>query len=109
MNAHLQPPVQAYEKRRHPRRRVLKQGRIILNNRFSIIDCTVRDVSLGGCRIRLFAEFLLPKSFILAFPALELERQVELAWQNGKEAGVRFLDETPPAFMRLVPSVNQPA
>ncbi len=108
MNAHLQSPVQVHEQRRHPRRRVLKQGRIILNNRFSVLDCTVRDISLGGCRIRLFAKFALPERFILAFPALGAERQAALVWQHGRDAGVRFLDETPPVFMRLVPGVHRP-
>jgi hypothetical protein len=108
MNLHLPQMPQVSDKRRFPRRRVLKQGRIILNNRFSVIDCMVRDISLGGCRIRLYAKFALPLHFILAFPALGVEREVALVWQNERDAGVRFLDETPPAFARLVPGVVRP-
>ena len=34
--------------RRTPRRRTLKGGRIVFNNRRSVIDCTVRNLSTGG-------------------------------------------------------------
>ncbi len=107
MNAraqHVAPPTangQVVEKRRHPRRRVLKQARIIFNNRFSVVDCTVRDLSLSGCRIRLQAPLVLPHAFIVAFPLLEVERPARLVWQNELEAGVEFLDPPPPAYTRV--------
>ena len=92
---------QVIDKRRHPRRRVLKQARIIFNNRFSVVDCTVRDLSLSGCRIRLHAPLPLPRAFIVAFPLLQVERPARLVWQKELEAGVEFLDPPPPAYTRV--------
>ncbi|HFB98289.1 MAG TPA: hypothetical protein ENJ62_04040 [Bryobacterales bacterium] len=80
---------------------MLKQGRIIFNNRYSVIDCLVRDVSVGGCRLRLHTTLTLPPRFVLGFPALGVERQVQLIWQKDRDAGVAFLDPAPPAFVRL--------
>jgi len=36
------------EQRQHPRRRTLKAGRIVLNQGFSVLSCTVRNLSDGG-------------------------------------------------------------
>ncbi len=91
------------ERRRDPRRRVLKEARIIFNNRFSIVNAAVRDISERGCRLKLHQSFGLPKSFTIAFPSIGLERPARLVWQFEEHVGAEFLDETPKMFWRLLP------
>ena len=93
----------AQNRRREVRRRVLKEARIILNDRFSVIDAAVRDLSVKGCRLRLHHVITLPADFIVAFPTVGTERQGLLVWQRGNEAGVRFIDPPPEEFLRLLP------
>src|SRR5262249_10990453 len=49
-----------------PRRRVLKAGNIILNNRASTIDCTVRSIAQDGAGIDVFSAVGIPDQFTLA-------------------------------------------
>ncbi len=92
------------ERRGERRRRVLKGARIVFNNRFSLLDASVRDISRSGCRIRLNHPLKLPSTFLVAFPGTGVERPAILIWQNGQEAGVKFADKEPPeAFLRLLP------
>ncbi len=92
-----------HERRREPRRRVLKEARIIFNNRFSTVNAAVRDISSSGCRLKLHQSFALPKSFTIAFPSVGLERPARLVWQFEEHVGAEFLDETPKIFWRLLP------
>ncbi len=92
-----------HERRREPRRRVLKEARIIFNNRFSTINAAVRDISASGCRLKLHQSLALPKSFTIAFPSVGLERPARLVWQFEEHVGAEFLDETPKTFWRLLP------
>ena len=90
-------------RRSERRRRVLKEARVILNGRFSVIDAMARDISRRGCRLRLHHAFRLPPDFLIAFPSVGAERPAMLVWQKGREAGVKFLDPEPPApFLRLL-------
>lgn len=80
------------ERRRHPRQRVLKRGRIVLNNGNSTVDCTIRDISEGGARLRLGGDFAAPENFDLLFLESSLRRKVVRRWQIGTDIGVEFLD-----------------
>ncbi len=97
-------PHEPENRRSERRRRVLKEARIILNGRFSVIDAMARDISLRGCRLRLHHSIDLPRDFLVAFPSVGVERPAMLVWQKGRDAGVKFLDPEPPeAFRRLLP------
>ena len=93
----------ARNRRREVRRRVLKEARIILNDRFSVIDASVRDISVKGCRLRIHHVIQLPADFTVAFPSVGTERHGLLIWQRGNEAGVKFIDPPPEEFLRLLP------
>ena len=95
--------INEQESRREPRRRVLKEARIIFNNRFSVINAAVRDLSTNGCRLKLYQSLALPKSFTIAFPSVGLERPARLVWQFEEHVGAEFLDEAPKIFWRLLP------
>ena len=48
-----------------PRRRVLKGGRIVFNNRFSTIDCTIRSLGEDGAGVDVWSAHDVPDTFTL--------------------------------------------
>ncbi|HWT96684.1 MAG TPA: PilZ domain-containing protein [Terriglobales bacterium] len=79
------------DRRRAPRRRVLKAGKILINEGESVFDCTLRDISASGARFSLGLFQALPKRFQIAMNDLG-EHYCELVRITGNEYGVRFLD-----------------
>jgi CheY-like chemotaxis protein/GGDEF domain-containing protein len=77
------------ERRMASRHRVLKRGRIGINNLHSTIDCTVRNLSEQGALLRIEGFFAAPRRFHLSIGD-DFKRDVWLRWQNGSEAGVSF-------------------
>ncbi len=72
-------------KRSAQRLRVLKQGKILLPNNMTVIDCTVRDLSLTarGCCAPTPAPF--PMSFRLVFTADRQMRDVKVVWRRPRD------------------------
>ncbi len=98
-DAHTTPPrtvndgaTPEQERRAHRRMRVLQRALIVFNNRLSTIECRVRDISDGGCRLRMGAPLTLPDRFIVHFVKTREERLAELTWRSDNELGVRFID-----------------
>jgi hypothetical protein len=78
------------EKRRTPRRRVLKGGIIAFNDRHSTLPCTVRDVSEGGARLRVETSVIAPDLFVLIIELDGVEMDCEVVLRRAKELGVKF-------------------
>jgi hypothetical protein len=81
------------ERREHPRHRVFKRVKAIFDNR-SVIDCVMRDLSVGGARLTCRQAALLPERFQLVFMTERDMRDVRVAWRGIDEIGVQFT--TPP-------------
>jgi len=79
-------------RRDQARRVVLKGARIVFNDRKSVIDCRVRDLSADGARLDLPTPQLLPHTFELQVAGSQPQR-CGLCWAKGNRVGVRFLDE----------------
>jgi len=75
-------------KRKHPRRSVSDQGKIIITRPFSMLDCTVLDMSEGGACLEVSAKAQLPPTFELVFA--ERRRACIVAWQKENRLGVSF-------------------
>jgi len=86
------------DKRRAPRRRVLKGGIVAFNDRHSTLLCTVRDVSDTGARLRMSGSVTAPDTFELIIELDGLEASCEVVRRNGNDIAVRFLSAP-----RLVP------
>ena len=56
------------EHRRSQRTRTILQGRVVLNNRFSLLDCVVRDLSETGARVAFAHPVALPSDVELENP-----------------------------------------
>ncbi len=74
--------------RKSARQRVLKDGQIILNGRFSVIDCTVRDMSTGGACLLVASTIGIPERFELSIDGRI--RACAVAWKTDKQVGVSF-------------------
>jgi two-component system cell cycle response regulator len=79
------------DRRRERRQRVLKQARIVLDSQASAIDCTVRDLSSLGARLRIDSYFSPPEQFDLMFVTTGERRRVRRCWQVGQDIGVEFI------------------
>ena len=78
------------ERRSNPsRRKLLKTGRILLS-KWASIDCTIRDLNDSGARLEFANPTELPTEFKLKILATDQVVPVELVWQRGLAAGVRF-------------------
>jgi len=79
----------AEDKRNVARRRVLKDGRIILPGSRVTYDCAIRDTSENGARLRLQSDSInLPPEFELVFVADGLAYSAVRKWRRGNEYGV---------------------
>lgn len=72
------------------RRRMLKQGRIVTNSGHSTIDCVVRDMSLGGARLKVENGLAVPALFELLLVSEEARVPAEVVWRRPNEVGIRF-------------------
>jgi hypothetical protein len=78
------------DKRQAPRRRVLKDGKIVLMNNWSVVDCSVRDISETGARIRCDNPSAVPNTFRLLMPFDNTIRDAQVVWRGENLFGVTF-------------------
>lgn len=81
------------EKRGVDRDPCLIEAAIRLEAQARPIDCVIEDISESGARVRIAGEQKLPPTFVLMVPVVaehHEEKPVELKWQVGAAAGVRF-------------------
>ncbi len=74
-----------------PRRRVLKSGVAASNDRHLTVNCTVRDISDTGARLRVEGSMTVPDTFELLIPLDGLEASCQVVWRKGGDVGVKFL------------------
>lgn len=81
----------ADEARVAPRRRMLKFGKVAYSDRHVTIDCTVRDMSGTGARLRVQGSVAAPDTFELLIPLDGLEANCQVVWRAGADLGIKFL------------------
>lgn len=79
------------EKRRERRTRTVLAARAVFNDRFSTMDCRVRDIAAHGARLRFGGLPMLPHHFELRISDRDEKRQVRRIWTDGRDMGVAFL------------------
>ena len=96
LKAALRPKIPSADgsadKRRAPRNRTLRTGKIIYNNQMCVIDCLIRDISLTGCRVRVPNPGMIPDRFALQGAADGDRRNCTVSWRTADELGLKFLD-----------------
>jgi hypothetical protein len=76
-----------------PRRRTLKGGVIAFNSHFTTYNCTVREISQTGARLRVDDVKGIPNHFDLIIELDAVEHSCESVWRRDGEIGVRFIGE----------------
>jgi len=79
------------EYRKHPRHRTLKGGKIIYNRRLTVIDCIIRNMSVGGACLEVASQYL-PDEFELSIPIDCVKHHCRVAWRTPNRVGVAFED-----------------
>lgn len=96
--------------RKHPRHRVLKEGKIISADLHCGIDVIIRDMSVGGARVEILPTMQLPDKFDLLVSSEYLFYPAVVKWQIGGMLGIEFAGE--PYRMGMVidkpPSIKSP-
>jgi PilZ domain len=78
------------DKRQSVRHRVLKDGKIVMLNNWSVIDCCIRDISETGARIRCSDAASVPDEFRLLIPSDNTIRNAKVVWRRSDQCGVLF-------------------
>jgi hypothetical protein len=78
------------QRRAGPRKRTLKKGRIVFNNRRSVIDCTVRNLSDGGALLLVNSLIGIPDSFDLTIDSDSTTFAANVMWKRENRLGVKF-------------------
>jgi PilZ domain len=86
--------IKSADKRRSRRGRSLLQGRIIFNSHYSVLECTILDVSETGARITFAHPIQIPQEFELDIPKRGSITRTQVVWSRGREHGVRFIKDT---------------
>lgn len=80
-----------HDKRGAHRLRVLKQGRVVFNRGFSVLDCVIRDVSETGARIECEHAADIPRHFDLLFVADRMMVPCQMRWRRVPLVGAEFI------------------
>ncbi len=78
------------DKRKAPRRRVLKEGKIVFADAMRVIDCTIRDMSEKGARLLVANTVGLPDTFNLFEKSTGLLYPARIAWRQRDAIGIEF-------------------
>jgi PilZ domain len=81
------------DKRRARRMRTLKDGKIVTLNNRSVIDCSVRDWSETGAKIRCHDQAAVPNEFRLMMPADNSIRDARVVWRREDFLGILFTSQ----------------
>jgi hypothetical protein len=79
--------------RKHPRHRVLKEGKIVSSNMNSVIDVKIRDLSIGGAAVQMPINTDLPEAFSLLIASEDMLYPAVAKWRKGEKMGIAFVGE----------------
>lgn len=86
------------ERRASHRARTWRGGKISFNDKRSVLDCTIRNLSREGACLQVESLVGVPAAFDLLIEGEEAPRPCRLVWQSDHRAGVEFAlrrSETP--------------
>jgi hypothetical protein len=78
------------ERRRVPRHRTLKSGKIVVRSGRSVVDCTVRNLSTQGALLLVRSLAGIPEKFDLVLETTGEHHPCRIAWRGEDRIGVEF-------------------
>lgn len=79
------------EQRRARRPRVLLTGKVVHGAAWLTVDCTIRDLTEDGARLRLSGPAALSAPLVLIEVGSGRAHECEVTWRRLPEVGVKFL------------------
>jgi hypothetical protein len=76
------------ERRRSPRKKVLKTGYIVFSDKVPKLECAVRDISETGARVQVSTTFGLPANFDFILDGVR--RPCRVVWRTDTRMGLAF-------------------
>lgn len=76
------------DRRRYPRLRVLKSGKIIVGEQSPAIPCLVRNVSVYGACLQVDNQIGIPDAFTIVIDGIR--HPCRVAWRNSPKMGVSY-------------------
>ena len=67
---------------------VSKLGKIIVDQRAPVIDCTIIDLSAGGACLEVGSDAAIPRRFVLLHGGTK--KKCSMVWKTGRRLGVSF-------------------
>ena len=98
------------DRRKTVRTRTYFGGQIAFNQRSSLMDCLVRNISGAGAKLEFTHTVTVPQVFDLAIPKNDRTLRAKVIWRRADEAGVAFLEDrsdSPPISFDLVRRLKQ--
>jgi hypothetical protein len=89
--ATAQPVQDPKNQRRSPRRRVLKEGKLIFGKAHSVVDCVIDNESQGGAHVRITSSHGVPQDFYLVEANRGIIHKAEIAWRTPAGLGLKIL------------------
>ncbi|MCA9240476.1 MAG: hypothetical protein KDA37_09765 [Planctomycetales bacterium] len=77
------------DNRQTARMRRLKEGRLVFNNKRSVMSCIVRDASRFGARVTIGEPYLVPHEFEFSMSGEE-PKVARKIWIRNNEMGLQF-------------------
>jgi len=78
------------ERRHSERARTLRAGKIVFNNKTSVIDCMVRNTSRNGACLLVASVIGIPSTFDLLIEGDGASRSCKMVWNNQNRIGIEF-------------------
>ncbi len=79
-------------RRAEQRLRTALKGQIVINDRYSTVDCIVRDLSESGARLQTPEGYLPPRQFGFEIPTKARSANARTIWSSGNLHGIMFYD-----------------
>jgi hypothetical protein len=89
------------ERRRTARQKSFLRGMVYFNNRRSVADCLIRDISPYGARLIFSDTITTPDIIDLYIPQKEQTLRSHVIWRIGHDVGVAF-----PQAVQAAPAAN---
>jgi len=81
------------DRRNEQRSRTYRGGQVAFNNRWSTMECLVRNLSEGGARIEFAEPAFIPDDLDLIVPLRGYSTSVRVVWRQARAMGVSFVEK----------------
>ena len=78
------------ENRKTARSKRLKEGRLVFNNKHSVMSCIIRDATKFGARVAIGEPYLVPFEFEFSVSG-EAPKPARKVWIAKNEMGLQFI------------------